>query len=95
MSARDAYVEKLKAQLDEWNAELDKLQARLRGARADAKIDYEKQIKTLRQQRDEATTKLAEIQEASEDAWEDLKQGMENTWTALKEAFERAKSRFK
>jgi prefoldin subunit 5 len=29
MSNRDIYVQKLNAQLDEWNAEIDKLEARI------------------------------------------------------------------
>jgi hypothetical protein len=48
MSNRDAYVRKLKAKLDEWNAEIDKLQAKAELAEAEAKIEYEKQLADLR-----------------------------------------------
>ena len=41
MNTRDAYVEKLKAQLDEWDAELDKLDAKALKSKAVAKIKYE------------------------------------------------------
>lgn len=91
---RDAYLEKAKAQLDEWNADLDKLEARAREAKADAKIKYDEQITAVRERRDNANQKFAEIQSASEDAWENLKQGAEDAWSSLKEAITKAKSQF-
>lgn len=86
-----ACTEKLKAQLDEWHADLDKLDAKARGASADAKIKHEEEVSSLRQQRDAAKEKLAEIQSSSEDAWEHLKEGAESAWADLKEAFIKAK----
>jgi hypothetical protein len=38
--------------------------------------------------------KMAELQQASEGAWEDLKQGLENSWKILKKSFTKAKSEF-
>ena len=42
MNERDAYVEKMKAKLDEWNAELDRLSAKMSAAEADANLEYQK-----------------------------------------------------
>ena len=61
MIDRDAYVEKVKANIDQWNAEIDKLQANAREAQADAKIQYEKQLADMRKQRDEALEKMKEV----------------------------------
>lgn len=47
MSEKDAYVEKMKAKLDEWNAEIDKLQAKAKQAEADAEIQYNDEISAL------------------------------------------------
>lgn len=91
---RDAYVQKLKAKMDEWNAEIDKLKARADQAEAEAKIEYHQQIEDLREKRKEVEDKIAEVQQAGEGAWEDLRQGLENSWEILKAAFARAKSRF-
>jgi len=44
MSLKDAYVQKLQAKSDEWHAEIDKLKAKADSAKADAKIEYYKQI---------------------------------------------------
>ena len=52
MSTRDAYVEKMKANLDAWNASIDNLEAKARVAEADAQNTYNEQIEALRKQRD-------------------------------------------
>ena len=44
MSERDVYVEKTKAMLDQWNAEIDKTKAKIDEAAADSKIRYQKQL---------------------------------------------------
>jgi chromosome segregation ATPase len=94
MGTRDAFVQKLKAQLDEGNAEIDKLEAKAGRAEADVKIRYQEEIEKLRQQQQSAQAKLEELQQANEDAWEDLKDGVVGAWDSLKGAFEKAKSRF-
>ena len=95
MADREAYVKKLKAQLDQWGAEISKLEAKAEKARADSKIQYEKQINELREQRREAQKKMTEIQEAQEDAWEDLREGADKAWKAMEDAFKKAWSKFK
>jgi chromosome segregation ATPase len=96
-SAKDKYVEKRKAEIDKWNVELENLEAKITAAGVDAKakLAHEEHIHALRQKRDEARAKLAEIQAAGDDTWEDLKDGLEHTWTAVKDGFEKVKSRFK
>jgi uncharacterized coiled-coil DUF342 family protein len=91
---RDAYVQHLKVKMDEWNVEIDMLQAKADQAKAEAKIEYHEQIEELRTKRKEIEDKMAELQQAGEGAWEDLKQGLENSWEILKGAFAKAKSRF-
>lgn len=95
MSAKDAYVKKLQAQLDEWNAEIDLLKAKADNASADAQIEYAKEIDELRSMRDAANSKLSEIKNAADDAWEDLKEGTESAWNSLSQAVKSATSKFK
>jgi uncharacterized coiled-coil DUF342 family protein len=95
MSDRDAYVQKMKAKLDEWNAELEKLSAKADAAEADAKLKYNEQITMLRKQRDEARQQLDELVSASDDAWDDLRQGVESAWGKVSNAFRTALGRFK
>lgn len=95
MSTRDAYVEQLKARLDLWNAELSRLEAKAQGVQAEARAELERQASELRRRRDDAAEQMRRIQQAQEDAWEDLRSGTERAFAALGEAFERARGRFK
>ena len=95
MSTRASYVEKLKAQLDEWRADLDRLEAEAKKASPGTELRYGEQIKELRQKAEEAQETLLKIREENEDAWKDLKKGAENMWGAFKKSFVKAKSEFK
>lgn len=91
---RSAYVQKLKAKLDEWNAEIDVLEARARQKNAEARQDLEKEIENLKEKRAEARQRMEEMQRAGEGAWQDLKEGAEKASQAFGEALSAAKSRF-
>jgi hypothetical protein len=91
---RDAYVQKLKAKLDEWNAEIDRLAAKAGQAEAESKIEYHQQLEDLRAKRRDLEAQIAAVQQAGEGAWQDLKQGIENSWEILKTSLARAKSEF-
>lgn len=93
--SRDAYVEKLKARIDGWNAQIGLWEAKAREAKADAKVSYESHLAELRQQRDTALGKLSAIQGAGEGAWEALKDGAENALKDLKEGIDKATARFR
>lgn len=90
-----AYSERVKAEMDKFDARIDELKAKSAQAQADATIEYQTQIEELYSKRDAARAKFAEIQQSSDAAWEDLKAGFENAWSELTGAFERATSKFK
>jgi multidrug resistance efflux pump len=92
---RKAYEEKLDAQLKEWGAQIGLLKAKADNAKADAKIEYHKTIETLQSKQSEARTKLRELKNASDEAWEDIKTGAEKVWAEVKTAYHDASSRFK
>ena len=95
MSQRDEYLNKLKTQLDQWNAEVSKWEARAKGAQADVRIEYDKQLETYRHQRDQALEHMRKVQAATGDAWMDLVRGADDAWAKMKEAFEKANSHFR
>lgn len=95
MGMREAYQEKMEAQLKEWGAELEKLTARADKAKAEAKIEYYKQIEALRTKQETVRAKLEELKRAGDKAWEDIKAGVENAWDELKNALDSAFSKFK
>jgi len=94
MMNRDEYVRKLKDQLDQWNAESKKWEAKAQGAQATMKAEYEKQLKTLHSRRDEAMYQLKLLQGASTDAWQDMMKGSDQALKSMQEAFNRARSHF-
>ena len=95
MSSRDEYLQKFKTQLDEWNADIDKLQARAREAQADAQAQYHEQIKALQEMRDDALSRYNEMQNATVEAWDALAEGAEKTWQTWVDTFDKARSKFK
>jgi len=95
MSDREQYVEKMKARIDQWNADLAKLEARSREAEADMRVKYDQQIQELREERERAEERLKELQRASEDSWKRLRDGMESAWDEMAKAFREASDRFR
>ena len=94
MSTRDAYVEKLKAQIDDWNADITKLETKAGLAAADVRIAFEQTIESLRAERDAVHAKVEQIEESTEEAWEELKDHAEELWDKTKRAFAAAKAEF-
>ena len=94
MGMKEAYEQRLQAQLDEWSAEISALKARADKAEADARLDYYKHIENLRAMQEAARAKLSALHQAGDDAWEDLKAGLDSAWGALGEAVRSAVSRF-
>lgn len=95
MPSRDQYLEQFKSKLDEWNDEIDKLEKRAREAHSDAKSRYAKQLDELRETRDDAQKRFAEMQSASTEAWDAMAKGAEKAWQAWADAFDEARSKFK
>ena len=94
MSKRDEYVDKLKAQLDQWNTEVAKWEAKAQQAQAGARVEYEKQLKELRRQRDQALEQMKRVQAASGETWVDLVRGADEAWAKMREALDKARSHF-
>ncbi|MFQ3790294.1 hypothetical protein [Halomonas sp. A29] len=86
MSRRDEFIEQMKTQLDEWNAEIEALAARARKASAEAQTRYHDDLERLRRRRDETRRRLEELQYASEAAWDSLQQGLDDAWELLRKA---------
>ena len=95
MSKQDDYVKKLKTQLDEWNAELVKWEAKSKAAQTDMKAEYERQLAAFRQRRDQAIEQMRKVQSATGDAWMELARGADDAWAKMREAFDRAQSHFR
>lgn len=95
MASKEAYRKKLEAQLKEWDAKLDVLSAKAQKATADARINYENELESLKSKRAAAFRMLEDMGERGENAWEDMKDGVEKVWDEMSKAIEKVAARFK
>jgi hypothetical protein len=80
MDKRTEYIERLSAQMVEWDAQIDLLKYKAESATSEVTFDYSNAIATLQFKRDEAAKKLQGLSAASDDEWENLKAGTEQVW---------------
>ncbi|WP_291985886.1 hypothetical protein [Candidatus Accumulibacter sp. ACC007] len=92
--AKDAYIGKLKLQLDEWSADLDAMEAKARQADAGFKEKFNAKAEELRYQKTLAQGRINALHEAADDAWEELRNGSENIWSTVRQTFADAKAKF-
>lgn len=94
---RQAYQERREAQLREWAARIESLRAKADRAKAEAKIKYLEQIEAAESKLEVARARLKELVAASDEVWEELKEGVEEAWEDVRErvevAIERIRSR--
>lgn len=95
MGIKEAYQQKMNAQLQEWQQKIDLLKSQADKAEAEQKIKYYEQIESLRAKQVAVHEKMDELRTAGEGAWEDVKAGVELAWRDLEDAYERAVSKFK
>lgn len=84
MDKRTEYVEKLSAQMVEWDTQIDLLKDKAESSTPETKLDYSDAIAALQLKRDEAAVKLQGVSAASDDEWEELKTGTENVWNEVR-----------
>ena len=94
MKTRDEYVSRMKNQLDHWNADVDKLEAEARKARAKLEGRFQKELEELRARREEALYNLKLVEAASTSAWSDVARGADAAWDSMREALAAARSHF-
>ena len=94
MKKRDEYVAKMKAQLDDLNAQLDKLAVKSKSASKEMQAKYKQEMADLRAKSGQAAAKLDDLKDAGEDAWDNLVAETEKVGDALKHSYNYFKSQF-
>ena len=96
---KNDFLEEMKKQFDElnyhWTIERNKFETKAQHVTAEAKKQFEAEREEFRKFRKEMQEKIVDLDVASDNAWEDLKEGSEQAWTALSESFKKAVSHFK
>lgn len=91
---RNSYVQRLKSKLDEWNAEIELIEAKGERLKTQKKLEYQEELAALSRKRDELQERLEEVRNGSEEAWLDLRQACDQAWDNLKQGLARARKRF-
>ena len=94
MKLKEEYVEMLHRQIDDWDNRISLLQDRLKIVEGESRTELQDQIDSLTQKREEIAGKVKTVQQASADAWEDIKAGLELASDAVQSSLESAFSRF-
>lgn len=92
MSKRDEYIEKVKLQLDELDAKMDKLEAKAKVAKEDMRAKYKEEMVVLREKSRLAKGKLQEVKAAGEDKWDSVVTEMEKVRDAVIHSYNYFKS---
>ncbi len=95
MSSKEAYKQKIEAELELAQAKLAEFKARAKSLTADARIRHAGRVDDLEQKVDTTKAKLKELGEASDADWEQLKDGVEDIWGTLQSALHDTVSNFK
>lgn len=94
MTMKDAYARKLQSQLDQWSAEVNKLQMKAHLAGEDAAWKIEKEAADLKWRLGLAQDKLDALKARGGHALDDLRASLERNWQSLDMSVKSAASRF-
>lgn len=95
MEIEKAYKQKMAAQLAEWGAQIDLLEAKAKNTSADLEIKRTKELHELREKLLLASQKLNEFEKATGNAWKDVKVTADKIWDDIKLGVESIHAKFK
>jgi glycerol kinase len=95
MSKKDAYKQKIEAELELAQAKLFEFKARGKVYAADMHIKYLEQVEEIEHKFDATKAKLKKLDEAGEEKWEHFKDEVESAWNSLSAAVKDAAEKFK
>ena len=95
MDIKEAYKQKMAAQLKEWNAQINLLEAKVENAGAAIAIKRTEVLNELRAKQHAAAEKMLELEKSSGEAWGHVKETADKIWEDLKAAIADAHSKFK
>ncbi|MDO3378987.1 hypothetical protein [Geoalkalibacter halelectricus] len=84
MDTRTKYVEKLSADIVEWDNQIERLKEKMEDAEPEAKAQYAQSIASLKEKRNQAAEKLQNLHVADDNEWEEVKKGAEQIWEEMK-----------
>ena len=95
MEVEQAYKLKMAAQLKEWGAQIDLLEAKAENAGADLKVKHAVELDELRGRQRTASWKMQALERARGEALEQIKETADKIWDDLKIGMAEAHAKFK
>lgn len=95
MELHNQYKEKMGAQLKEWGAQVNLLEAKMDNFTAEMKIMRSEEIQALRAKQHAVNEKMMELGKASGEAWEQVRTTADKMWEDLKTGLSDTQSKFK
>lgn len=89
--AQEDFVEELRARLEDWQADFERLKGRADKMLKNKQEDFEGKLDKLESKHE---TDPVELRKVNEQVWNDLSAGLEQALQALQDALEKADSRF-
>lgn len=93
MSEQSDFAQKLKNHIDKVDAEIRRLDAKLKVAETEGRQRLERSINELWAQRGDAESRLEEIMRTSSSAWDEVRAGFMRAFDEVNAGFRRARER--
>ena len=95
MSVKKDYLHKLEVELIEWDDKISKLEAQVKNATPEDKVEYIEHIERLKTKQKLARKKQEELEQAHESVWEGLRDGIDSIFDDMISYTEAIMSKFK
>ncbi len=95
MDSKEAYKQKLNAQLKEWSAQISLINAKIENKGADMRLKYAKELDSVKEKQDEVIQKIKDLDQATEESWEKVKVTTDQILNDLKTGVNNILSKFK
>ena len=92
---KESYLQKRTKQLLQWDRVIDKLKFRADKAEDKRKTDLDHHIIKIQVKKARTEVKLRQLIRASNEMWDEIKNGLEKSWLDLRKAFLKASAKSK
>ena len=92
--SKEEFVATMKQKLAEFDARISELATKSEGYKDDAKVQADKALASLKEQRGKLNEQFESFKQASADTWRDMKAGLASAMDELERAYENAKAKF-
>jgi len=92
---QNAYKQKMAAQMKEWSAQINLLEAKLDSVGADMRVKRAEELHELRAKHQVVVAKMKELGKSTGEAWEQAKVSADKMWDDFKIGLTDAQSKFK